>query len=79
MRSSGSTKEESKHQIESHGSSIVDNFSLVIGGPFYNALRRMKLVEPAPNIGGRIAALVITTWCHSPASPLCKERYSDTK
>jgi hypothetical protein len=29
-------------------SSIVKNFSLVLGGPFYALLRRLKLVEPAP-------------------------------
>jgi hypothetical protein len=44
------------------GSSIIGNFSLVVGGPFYAMLRRLKLVEPAPNIGGRIAMLLILTW-----------------
>jgi hypothetical protein len=43
-------------------SSIVKNFSLVLGGPFYALLRRLKLVEPAPNIRGRIAMLLILTW-----------------
>ena len=44
------------------GSSIVETFSLVVGGPFYGMLRRLKLVEPTPNIGGRIAILIILTW-----------------
>ena len=43
-------------------SSLVANFSLVIGGPFYRTLRRLKLVEPAPNIRGRILALLALTW-----------------
>jgi len=43
-------------------SPFVANFSLVIGGPFYNGLRRMKLVEPAPNVPGRILALLLFTW-----------------
>jgi hypothetical protein len=54
--------DESMHEMESPGPSIVDAFSLVIGGPFYRALRRMKLVEPAPNIRGRIVALMMMTW-----------------
>lgn len=48
-------------QVETQ-SSIVENFSLVVGGPFYAMLRRMKLVEPTPNVGGRIAILFILTW-----------------
>jgi len=43
-------------------SPFVANFSLVIGGPFYNALRRTKLVEPAPNVPGRILVLLLFTW-----------------
>jgi hypothetical protein len=38
-------------------SSTADDFSLVIGGPFYAALRRMRLVDPSPNIGRRIAVV----------------------
>jgi hypothetical protein len=49
--------------IESTASStIVNRFSLVIGGPFYKALRRMKLVEPAPNVRGRILTILTLTW-----------------
>jgi hypothetical protein len=44
------------------GSSIGETFSLVVGGPFYAMLRRVKLVEPTPNVGGRIAMLFILTW-----------------
>jgi hypothetical protein len=43
-------------------SAVVANFSLVVGGPFYALLRRLRLVEPAPNIGGRIAMLFVLTW-----------------
>ena len=43
-------------------SPIVANFSLVVGGPFYALLRRLRLVEPAPNVGGRIAMLFLLTW-----------------
>jgi hypothetical protein len=62
MRSTDQPGEEIKHAMKSPGSSVVEAFSLVIGGPFYQVLRRLKLVEPAPNIRGRIAALIITTW-----------------
>jgi hypothetical protein len=41
---------------------VVDQFSLVIGGPFYDMLRRMKLVEPAPNVRRRIAIFILITW-----------------
>jgi hypothetical protein len=44
------------------GSPIVETFSLVVGGPFYGMLRRLKLVEPTPNVSGRIAILFILTW-----------------
>jgi hypothetical protein len=53
---------DSKQVDASSGSSIVENFSLVVGGPFYAVMRRLKLVEPAPNIRGRIAILLILTW-----------------
>jgi hypothetical protein len=57
-----SVASESKHVEPPSESSIVNSFSLVTGGPFYKALQRMKLVGSAPNIRGRIAALVILTW-----------------
>jgi hypothetical protein len=50
--------EGSEQKGESRRPSLVDNFSLVIGGPSYKALRRMKLVEPAPNIRGRTLTLL---------------------
>jgi hypothetical protein len=49
-------------RLEAPSRSSIDNFSLVVGGPFYAILRRLKLVEPAPNIGGRIATLFALTW-----------------
>src|ERR1700756_3912286 len=44
--------------VNAQGSSITDKFSLVIGGPFYRALRRTHL----PNIGRRIFVFVAVTW-----------------
>ena len=45
------------------GAPMASNFSLVVGGPFYRALVRMRLVEdPGPNIGRRIVALLLLTW-----------------
>jgi hypothetical protein len=41
--------------------SIADNFSLVTGGPFFNALRRMGLFEPRHNIK-RFAGWWLLTW-----------------
>jgi hypothetical protein len=41
---------DSKQVDASSGSSTAENFSLVVGGPFYALMRRLKLVEPAPNI-----------------------------
>jgi hypothetical protein len=44
-------------------SSIADNFSLVLGGPFYKALRRTHLIdEYGAHIRGRIAAFFALTW-----------------
>jgi hypothetical protein len=42
------------------GSSIADNFSLVSGGPFFRALRRMGLFEPRQNIKLVVAWLIVT-------------------
>jgi hypothetical protein len=53
---------DSKQADASFGSSIIDNFSLVVGGPFYAMLRRLNLVEPATKIRGRIAVLFTLTW-----------------
>src|SRR5882724_4628671 len=44
-------------------SSIADDFSLVIGAPFYRLLIRLGLVRrEAPNIVRRIFVLVLLTW-----------------
>jgi len=41
----------------------VSKFSLVIGGPFYRAMVRMRLVEcPGPNIRGRLMVFFALTW-----------------
>jgi hypothetical protein len=42
--------------------SVVDTFSLVVGGPFYAALRRLMLVGPAANIRGRLLVFFALTW-----------------
>jgi hypothetical protein len=49
-------------KLEAPSGSSIESFSLVVGGPFYALLRRLRLVEPAPNIGGRIAMLFALTW-----------------
>lgn len=50
-------------QLTEETSSIASRFSLVIGGPFYRALQRMRLVEcPGPNIRGRTLAVVLLIW-----------------
>jgi len=41
--------------------SIAEHFSLVSGGPFFKALRRMGLFEPRPNIK-RVIAWWLLTW-----------------
>jgi hypothetical protein len=41
--------------------SVADNFSLVAGGPFFKALRRMGLFEAHHNIK-RVVALSLVTW-----------------
>jgi hypothetical protein len=47
----------------SPSASTAGTFSLVIGGPFYRTLVRMRLVEdPGPNIARRIVALLTVTW-----------------
>jgi len=44
-------------------SSITDNFSLVIGGPFYKALRSTRLADEfGADIRRRIAAFLALTW-----------------
>jgi hypothetical protein len=44
-------------------SSPASKFSLVIGGPFYKALMRIRLVEnPGPNIRGRLLTIILLTW-----------------
>jgi hypothetical protein len=42
--------------------SIVQDFSLVVGGPFYWMLARLRLGGPEPNIALRIFVLVLLTW-----------------
>src|SRR6478672_910854 len=42
------------------GSSIADNFSLVIGGPFYGALQRMGLFKAGHNTQRIVASLALT-------------------
>jgi hypothetical protein len=50
-------------QVTEETSSIASRFSLVIGGPFYRALLRMRLVEcPGPNIRGRALGMILLTW-----------------
>jgi hypothetical protein len=62
MTTDQSATGESVHSRGLDNPALVDRFSLVIGGPFYDMLRRMKLVEPAPNVRGRIAVLILLTW-----------------
>jgi hypothetical protein len=50
------------YQVGAFDSSIADRFSLVVGGPFYRMLARMKLVEPLPNLRHRIIFFVLLTW-----------------
>jgi len=43
--------------------SVVRNFSIVVGGPVYDFLKRSGLVQVAlPNVLRRIGALVVITW-----------------
>lgn len=42
--------------------SVVNNFSLVIGGPFYRFLARLHLAEPEPNLYVRTVVLILLTW-----------------
>lgn len=49
--------------MTAQNSSIADNFSLVIGGPFYKMLWRIHLVdEHVAHIKGRTAAFLVLTW-----------------
>jgi hypothetical protein len=50
------------HQVGAVDPSIADRFSLVIGGPFYRALMRMRLAEPLPNLELRIIVFILLTW-----------------
>src|SRR5579864_4601062 len=43
--------------------SVVRNFSIVVGGPVYDFLKRTGLVRVAlPNVLRRIGALLVITW-----------------
>src|SRR5215469_2784416 len=50
------------HRVGTVDPSIADQFSLVIGGPFYRALARAKLVEPGPNLKLRVPFFILLTW-----------------
>jgi hypothetical protein len=48
---------------------IVQEFSLTVGGPFYQMLARLHLWKPEPNIAVRVSVLVLLTW--APLLGLC--------
>jgi len=60
LEPSPSTRGPSEHEI---ADSIARNFSIVLGGPVYDFLKRFGIVRFAlPNVLRRIAAVVAVTW-----------------